>query len=137
MALCLALGHIVAFGYRVRVRRPVPPGEYSCHREYSITVGLGHIELEQWTVSYHRWSTIIEFPDGLWIGRPQMPRLRYFIEVRDRHSGPTHRSNSTITSDAFSFPTWCAVLPCLIAQLLWLRRRRTARSGFEVIADDN
>jgi hypothetical protein len=34
----------------------------------------------------------------------------------------------------FGFPIWCALLPCLIAPLLWIRKRRQPSStGFDVI----
>jgi hypothetical protein len=32
-----------------------------------------------------------------------------------------------------AFPIWCPLLPCLIAPLLWLRRRRNQPAGFAVI----
>jgi hypothetical protein len=35
-------------------------------------------------------------------------------------------------------PIWCLILPCMIAPLLWLRRRRRARGrGFAVVAAKN
>jgi hypothetical protein len=38
----------------------------------------------------------------------------------------------------FAFPIWCVALPCLIAPLLWLRKRRTPPpSAFQVVMPDS
>jgi hypothetical protein len=66
----------------------------------------------------------------MWQARLDRPDWKRCFWEFDAHRFSTARG----TFFLFAFPIWCALVPCLIAPLMWLRRRRPrTQVGFAVI----
>ena len=69
-----------------------------------------------------------------WTIKPTLPDFRRCIWEFDAHLLPPPKTGQWTFFFVFGFPIWCALLPCLIAPVLWIRQRRLPiLSGFDVI----
>jgi hypothetical protein len=90
------------------------------------------------------WPSIHQGASGKWSAlctvTLEVPRasdsLWYFSHLPAREFSIT---SGVRPFSMIEFPIWCPLLPCLIAPLLWLRRRRLQKqpAGFAVITDSH
>jgi hypothetical protein len=135
-AMVLCLGYVGRFGPSLCVGAAAKRDRH----EYSLWLESGCISF--WSQSYH-FATVPPKPLPMgttisWLGEWHRPYLSDLI--RTPHSDGTtlpYGWGSTVISIT-DLPIWCALLPCLIAPLLWWRRRnRREIKGFEVISSEN
>jgi hypothetical protein len=69
-----------------------------------------------------------------WSTRPDLPDLKRCFWEFDNHSLNSVLKNKGATAYIIAFPIWCVLIPCLIAPILWLRKRRHSRTkiGFPI-----
>jgi hypothetical protein len=134
LAVCLIAvgGYFGTFGVYVDVWQP----SYAIDVVgYSLKLDRGGIEMSKSSEPPFYMGPRACPSSGLVDGQFGLADFRSFSRFDFQHSQITKRG-VTATSFAFTFPIWCILLPCLIAPVLWWRkRRRLQRVGFAVVTD--
>jgi hypothetical protein len=135
MLIVLAWGYPSAVGLFVQYNSPASKW---CH-EWSVVTEDGRVKAMWLGYSvasgpslqprwYHHWI----YPTR---GRLRAPSMKHSLWEFDAH---THKGGwMQMSFSIFACPIWCCALPCLVAPLLWLRKRRKNRDqgpGFAVVA---